>query len=1052
LVSLSFVLSLASFAQSVNSSILGRVLDPSGASISGAKVVATNAATNITFEGTSDDEGRFRFPIIPPGTYDVAAEKSGFTKYVQKGILLELNQRADLNIELKVSSTSEVVNVSGEIALINTTSAEVGVNMDSRRLMELPVAPNRNILNVALQVPGVSQLSSGNSSFSSGGVSFSVNGMRTRSNNFMLDGADSNNSSVTGLVQEINNPDLIAEFRIITNQFLPEYGRAAGSVVNIITKGGTNSLHGSAYWTYNSNRLNSRSNLDERVFPRAPWRVENQFAGTLGGPVIKNKTFLFGSILRWTDRRFASGSSITGAPTEAGRQALQSISANRPQVRALLNNLPAAQIPSNQSFTVNADGRQVAIPYGTLAGAASNTLDVWQWSGRVDHRFNDKHSFMSRIMYDDRVEISGQSVPPGLTSNVPARRQAYLGNLTSTLSPTTFNEMRFNFQRLRSQSNATDPNAITIPNIEINQLGLTGFNAAAARTAIGLAVNLPQAQITNNYQFSNNLTLLKDSHSFKFGIDFRRAEQFQDFNPTLRGRLNYETLQQFVDDAAAVQSINVLQAGLPTFQAYRYYDYFFFAQDEWRATSRMTLTYGIRYETPGNPFNWLRDLNATVVANNNNNPGFRIDDMPGRQHNWMPRVGFNYRFGQGKGPLSWLTGNEKLVIRGGFSRTYDAVFNNILLNIYSAWPFTQVEQRPAGTPGAFTYIDGIRAGTARPPAPTNPLLVTRTIVDSSFRSPLAEQFSLNMQRDLGNGTILSTGWIATKGTALFQTVDGNPTVPGSNGATRVNPSRGIIRLRANSGSSIYHSWQTSLERRFSRNFQLSAHYTWSSFIDDQSEIFNASVAGEVAIAQDSFNRRADRSRSTYDRPHRFTVNGLWELPYKGASNAVVKGIFGGWKVGGFLTFQSGAPFSALNGVDPGRRLSGIDTLVGNAIRPNVNTNLPVSQLSVEELFRYGSFTSGFFNLFSPVTAASPLGNAGRNLLRADGIGNLDLNLGKEFAVREGHKLQFRGEFYNITNSRDFGIPEARANNAGFANQWNTNGGNRRIVMLLRYSF
>ena len=986
-------------------------------------------------------------PLLPPGEYELVVEKSGFGKYIRRPITLRLNQQAEVNVALQVASASEVVTITTEAPLLNTTNAEVGINIDSKRISELPLSPNRNILNIALQAPGVSQLSSGNSTFATGGTSFSVNGMRTRSNNFMIDGADSNNSSVSGLVQEINNPDVVAEFRLITNQFLPEYGRAAGSVVNILTKGGANQYHGTAYWSYNGNALNSRTNLDERVFTKAPWRVENQFGGTFGGRIVKDRTFFFGSLLRWTDRRFASGTEITGAPTAEGRAALQTLAAGRPQINALLNFLPAAQRGTGQSFTVTADGRSVVVPVGTLSGAAPNKLDVWQWSGRIDHRITDKHNLMGRVLYDDRVTISGQAVPAGLTTLVPARRQAYNSTLTSTLSSSMFNELRFNFQRLFSETTASDLNALNIPSIEINTLGLAGFNAADSRTGIGLAVNLPQAQATNNYQLADNFGWIRGNHSMKFGFDIRRVEQFQDFNPTLRGRLQYNNLQDFVDDVPQVQAINQLQPGLRNWQFYRYYDAFFFLQDEWRVKRNLTITYGVRYETPGNPFNWLGEENKRIVSANNNNPGYAIDKGPSRDvNNWAPRFGFNYRLGKGKGPLGMLLGDNKTVLRGGYSRTYDFAFNNILLNIYSAWPFTYVLQRPARSPQGFQVIDGIRRGAAAP-LPANLMTIPRTLVNDSFRSPIAEQFSLQLQRELSAGFGMTIGYITTKGTGLFQSVDGNPTIPGTNGTQRVDNTRGVLRLRANTGSSTYHSLQTSIEKRYSKGYQFSAHYTWSAFIDDQSEIFNASTAGEVAVSQDSYNRRGEKGRSTYDRPHRFSVNGIWQIPSGLSAKNRINHVLGDWQLGGFVTFQSGAPFSPLAGNDPGFRLSGIDALIGNALRPNVATSLDISSQSLDQLFPVRS------TLFSALSVANPIGNAGRNVLRADGIANMDMVLNKKIRLPfEGHAMNFRAEFYNLANSRDFGIPNATFSAAAFLNQWNTNGGGRRIVMLLRYQF
>lgn len=1035
-------------AQMTTSSILGTVTDASGAAVAAANIKIRNLGTNDVRETATGTDGRFRVPLLPPGSYEVTIAAKGFARYVQGPIVLRLGQDAEVDLKLEVASVNEVITVTGDATLLNTTNAEVGTNIDTKRISELPMAPNRNILNLALQIPGVSQLSSGNSAFTSGGVSFSVNGMRTRSNNFMIDGSDSTNPSVGGLVQEVNNPDTVAEFRVVTNQFLPEYGRAAGSVVNVLTKSGSNAFHGSAYWTYNGNALNARSNLDKRTFTKAPWRVENQFAGTVGGPVIKDKTFFFASGLRWTDHRFASGTAIGGAPTAEGQTIIRNAVGTLPQIRALLDNLPAAQTPSGSTVRFNYRGAAYVVPVGTLSGAASNTLDAWQWTGRVDHRFNDKHTLMGRFMYDDRKTVSGQSTPPGLTSLSPAKRVGQTLALNSTLSSTMFNELRLGFQRLDSVTNASDAKAEAIPSLEVTELGLTGFNAAAGRTAVGLAVNLPQAQVTNNYQLANNFGVLKGTHSMKFGIDFRRQDQFQDFNPTIRGRLTYNNLQDLVDDVAQTASINTFLPGVGRWQYYTYYDYAFYLQDEWRVKPNLTLTYGIRYETPGNPAQWLADVNKTVLANNNNDPRYQFTPVPKRdRNNWAPRFGFNYRVAnRAPGVLGYLTGDGKLVLRGGYSRTYDLIFNNIYLNVYSAFPFTQVNNLPARTAGSWDYVYGL-GFQGRPAPAVNPLLVPRTLVGGDFRAPLAEQMSFQIQREVAQNWNLTMGWVGTKGTGLFQTIDGNPTVPGTNGTQRVDNTQGVRRLRANAASSIYHSFQTSLEKRYSRNLTMAAHYTWSAFIDDASEIFNPSVAGEVAVPQDSYNRRGDRGRSTYDRPHRFSINGVYELPWMSDQRGFAGRLVGGWQISTFLTFQSGAPFSPLNAADPGFRLSGIDALVGNAIRPNLNTNLDLSSMTLNDIVAAGGRT-----LFSQVTAASPIGNAGRNILRADGINNWDLAILKNIKVSEGNRLQFRFEMYNATNTRDYGIPNANVNNAGFALSGNTDGGNRRIVMGLRYVF
>ncbi|HXJ86145.1 MAG TPA: hypothetical protein VMS18_04965, partial [Candidatus Binatia bacterium] len=372
---------------------------------------------------------------------------------------------------------------------------------------------------------------------------------------------------------------------------------------------------------------------------------------------------------------------------------------------------------------------------------------------------------------------------------------------------------------------------------------------------------------------------------------------------------------------------------------------------------------------------------------------------------------------------------------------------------------------------AFTTLPTLNPDLSDPAALKQ---LNRIRLDANFRSPIADQFSLEIQRALELNTVFRIGYVGTKGTALFQTLDGNPrtlcsAVPISidpfTGATtvlgcpRLDPSAGAMRLYADTGSSIYHSMQLSMDRRFKSGLSAGVHYTWSSFIDTASDTFNASVRGEVAIAQNSFDRSAERARSAYDRPHRFSVNAIYELPAYRSQTGVIGRLLGGWQVGGLLTMQSGTPFGVLNGSDPTAALSGIDALVGDPIRPNLNTDLPISRMSIQRLLQAGG--ASLFSTLPPCTrigttlTCAPgdrFGNVGRNVLRADGIGNLDLSISKTTRIAEGHTLQFRVDFFNLTNTRNFGIPEARISNSGFLDEKSTDGGNRRIFLGLKYSF
>src|SRR5215813_11911346 len=1044
-------------AQATSGTISGVVTDERQSMVANATVTARNVGTNESRVTTVDGEGRYRFPNLPVGNYEVTVQANGFAKLVRSGVELLLNQEAVVNLVLKVSSVEEVVTVAENASLLNTSNAEVSTRFDSKRLSELPLAPNRNVLNIALSAAGVSQLGSGQTTFASG-VNFSVNGMRLRSNNFMLDGQDSNDPSVTGSQQPINNPDVVQEIRLVTNQFAAEYGRAAGSVVNIITKSGTNQFHGSGFWFNNNEVFNARSNLDKAAgFKDAPRRNENQFGGTLGGPIIKDKTFFFGSYQRWTDRQLGSGFTINGAPTEAGRQILQQQAGSRPQVAALLKFLPAAQTPNGKTASFTANGQTFSVPLGALTGANSINFNNHQWLTRVDHRFSEKHSVNGRFFFNDQVDAgNGQATPVGLASVVTTRNQSANVGFNSLLSDRMVNEVRIAYQRLGTVTNAQDSSSETIPSIEINELGLIGFNAANSRTAIGLAVNLPQFRFNNTYQVLDNLSYTRGGHAMKYGFDFRRVQVKSFFFPSIRGRLLYENLNNFVSDNAITSAINKPVPGGQELQYYNWYDYYFYAQDEWKITPNFSLSFGLRYETPGNSIDSLVPISDKIVAANGNNQGYAFTPVPERDlNNFQPRFGFNWNpRTSADGVIGRLTGGDKLVVRGGYSRTNDYGFININLNIASAFPFVAA-LNPA-TAGAFANLQSAQFNPA-----TNPLTVTRTIVGEDFRSPYADQYSLEIQRELAKDWVVRVGYVGTKGTALFQTVDGNPRQPttaafdskaplgSAANPFRVDPTLGIIRLRCNCASSIYHSFQGSLEKRLSKNFSAGVHYTWSAFIDDASEIFNPQPQGEVAVSQDSFNRRADRARSSYDRPHRFTGNFVYEFPFLRDQQGMVGHFVGGWQANAFFTLQSGTPFTVLNGADPTGALNGIDSLVGNSIRPNLNTNLDLSSMNIIEILQAGGAS-----LFSRLpTSGVRVGNVGRNTLRGDGIANLDFGLIKNTRVIEGQILQFRAEFYNATNTRNFGTPNTFVNaGANFLNQWATNGGARRIVMALRYTF
>jgi len=587
------VCSVYSISAQTTGSISGQVRDEKQSVIPNATVSVRNVTTNGSRTAQTDDEGRYRFSGMDVGDYELTVEVRGFAKYVQTGITLVLNQPASVDVTMKPGGLTEVVTVTENASMLNTSTAEVGTRFDERRMTDLPVATNRNVYNVALSAAGVSQLGPNQTGFANG-ISYSANGGRVRSNNFMIDGQDNNDFGVAGASIPLNNPDLIQEVRLVTNQLTAEFGRNSSSVFNAITKRGGNSYHGSAFWFHNDNALNACSNLDKNAGScnptatdpakrHAPYRIENQAGFTVGGPVLKNKMFFFGALQRWWDRSLGSGVTIVGVPTEAGRAILQAQAGTRPQVAALLKFLPAAQTTGGTPVTFNIGASQFSVPTGSLTGSTSFVFNDWQTSQRIDFNFNANHQLFGRYIYQDSDTVgTGQASPPGNTNNNLSRAQGLNVTLSSVFGPTWVNEARFAYLRSASSTTSNNPDSETIPSIEINQLGLQGFNAASSRTAIGLGVNLPQFSIRQTYQYQDNVSHTVGSHSWKFGLDIHRSQLEQLFKPTTRGRLVYTTLNRFVNDVAQIATINKDLAGVARLLHLDWHDFFFYGQDEWK--------------------------------------------------------------------------------------------------------------------------------------------------------------------------------------------------------------------------------------------------------------------------------------------------------------------------------------------------------------------------------------------------------------------------------------------------------------------------------------
>ena len=1051
------------FSQSSTGSISGTVTDQNNAVVMGATVLGRNTATGFVRSAVTNSSGLYRLPDIPSGPYEIAIEAATFKQYRQTDITIDVGQDATINVVLELSKIKGSVTVKNENASwLNSSTSEVSTRFDSRRLSELPISTNRSALQVVLSTPGVVQLVTGQASFNQL-LGLSVNGGRTRSNNFMLDGQDMNDPTFTGAEVALNNPDAIQEVIIITNQFRAEYGHNSASIINVVGKSGTNDYHGSLFWYHNDEYLNACNNLDKVATgaptgfcnkdaasdarKRAPRRNENQVGFTFGGPLTlpafgegkdlvwkgSDRTFIFGDYQKWSDRSLVSGPTLNGAPTAAGRAVLQSVAGDRPQVQALMRSVPAG-IPNGTFSTFTLSGQTYPVELGDFTGSSLFVFDDHQGSLRLDHRFNQKNLFYARYRFDSQDSSGGgQVTPPGLTTVNKLRSSALAIVLNTVLTSRSSNEARLAWLQFTSRTDAEFPLSKTIPQMTIVELGMIPQGGSRA---LGFSNALPGFREHDTYQLTDGFSYVTGAHSMKFGVELRRTDARLLGILNTRGTLTYSNLSSFVNDFPATSATkNFLLAGGASEGFYRWHEFYSFAQDEWRIRDNLTLTLGVRYEYPGNRFSFLRGLNGRILAANGNNPIFRLGPLPETDtNNLMPRIGFNWNPRTGKkGLVGFFTGGDKLVLSGGYARTYDPIFMNIVVNMGASFPFVATPSMP--TTNAFLAIRDTMA-----PDLSQAQRFTRFVLSADLRSPATDQISIETQRELTKNLVMKIGYIRTRGTGLLQNVDGNPCLPlPITPCPRMNPNLGIINLYANASSSTYNGLQVSLTKRLSRSFSAGLHYTWSRLVDDLTDVIAASTS-EFARAQNSLDRRADRARSGYDRPHRLTGNFVYELPFHQHQTGTTGKVLGGWQLNSIFTFQSGAPFTVTLGSDAFQS--------GNPIRPNLNTTLDLSSMTISEIL-----AAGGSKLFRGLDPGQLVGNAGRNILRSDALNQVDFGIIKNIRLSENVRFQLRADMFNAFNSRNFGIPNGAFNSgANFLNQWATNGGNRRIVLGARLVF
>jgi len=965
---------IPSFGQVIKGSISGTAVDQQGAVVVGAQVKATDTETGVVLTTTTDNGGSFHFNLIPVGNYKVELSAQGFKTAVQAGILVSAGRDSGVGtIKMTVGEASTTVEVTSEAPLIESTQAQITNTFSGTVLQNFAgVQENQGLDNLALFVPGVVSARDQGFSNTNGGGGFSVNGLRGRNNDQEIDGQNNNDNSVAGPALFVSDPEFVGQYVIITNNFGPEYGRNAGSVVNLITKSGTNAWHGSVYMNENNSILNSMTSTQNFNGLTEPPRANDEFGGfTIGGPMVKNRAFFFGGF----DQEIVSASAVNGTssltPTPTGLAQLASCfptgnSANA--VAALSKFGPygiSAGNPTPLGTPVNTEiddpvSGAVLCPAVEEAGVTrtvSTPFHGFNFINREDINLGANDNLNARYIFNRGNSFNNSdNGAAGYFFNVPALSQAVLLSETHNFSSNMVNEFRIGFDRLNVEfggnSFGTEPTTANIleavTNISFQDPSQLGF---------GPATNLPQGRVVNTWQAQDNWNYVWGKHTIKAGVNFTHQQSPNIFLPTVNGAYNFADLAHFlVNDPtdctpANFDCTNVSIAQGNVELGLKENDTFVYLGDDWKIGRNLTLNLGVTYSYYGSPYNQLHDIG---VANQAGNPPLWDPTLP-TSVTIAPKVpaftaGVGPSFGFAYSPQwgGFLSGNGKTTIRGGYRLSYDPSFYNILLNNYEGAP-SVLQTTFSGGPGAPANLvlpavptgPNVRAALAPllPLGQLDPRNQNEATVPSTFRPDQVSSWSLGIERELSKNSAVEVRYAGNHGSQLFQSVNANPfigdlvadasqfpnlTLP--SGLTpcpaaqafspvavgRVDCNQGIVLSRNNSGFSNYQALQAEFRaNNLFHQLTLRAGYTHSKTLDNVSEIFSTFGGGTTfSLAQNPLNPGSgEYSFSGLDIPNTATVTLVEQIPLFKEQHGFVGHVLGGWSLSGSYVWESGQPFS-----------------------------------------------------------------------------------------------------------------------------------------------
>ena len=1047
------ILLLGTFAYGQTAAtITGTISDQSGAVVPNAEIVITNVGTGQSRSLQSNALGRYTAPGLNPGSYEMTATSPGFQQTVRSGITLTVGSEAVINLTLQPGQVTQTVQVTAEVPLVQTTTSSVSGLVDSEKIRALPLN-GRSFDQLVYLEPGVNVATAAGKEVNQGrGKKFSANGARTTSNYFMLDGTDINDSqnfTPGGAGGQLFGVEAIQEFQVLTHNQPAQYGRSMGAVINAVTRSGTNTLHGSAYEFLRNNHLDAKNYFDDPN-EEIPQFKRNQFGGTLGGPILRDRVFVFGNYEGLRERLGVTKSGVTmDADARRGIIPGQDPISVNPAVAPYLELYPLPNGPS------------AGPGLGRYLGSASQPTRVDFGSARADWNVTDNDTFFFRYTIDDSQKVQkdlGAEVF-GLFSDPENHRNQYVtASLTHLFSPTVLNSFRMGLNRsLNSSTLSNDANVpeslYFLPGTQFGQM----TNRGGLSTCCATNAN-PKFWVMNSYQPSDDLTITTGNHTFKTGFMLNRYQFNTKLPQSPGGDYDFASLSDFLQGIP--NSLRMSFPGSDFDRGIRALLFGTYFQDDWRVTDRLTLNLGLRYEITTVPTEvngklafLLDPLGSTIEEG--------VQPFEGNHLNFAPRFGFAYD----------VTGDGRTSLRGGWGLFYDQILLDQFRNTFDRMPpyVKSVTLRPSAT-FVVPFPNPIEAARASPPQPT-------VTVADNFQTPYSQQFNLMLQREVRQDLMVSVGYVGSIGKHIQMVKEGNTRIPTvledgrlftAANAPRRNPVFGGIQQRDLSGFSTYNALQMTALHRMSNGLQVQVVYSYGRSLDTSAGLFSSDVTNSATAPQNADRTFAEKGLSNFDIRNNAVINFNYDLPFANSLSGVAGHLLSGWGIGSILTLAQGVPFTVQNTANrsrsgaTGARFSDRPDLVVGA------SNNPTSGVSNGCTFGTSSFPAGTplgtpDSYFDPCSftpqALGYFGTLGRNTLTGPGVAQFDLTLTKIFQIQEGRDLQFRAEFFNLANRPNFATPNSLglfdnsgrlSGSTGSINETTTT--SRQIQFGLKYTF